>query len=409
MNNDNNNPFLRGMIVLDQTDRFLVSITGHDKLYTLLKSEKNCVSVFEPLSRFECDASFNDDIYIQINELIRFDNVLKVKHKDSILTLLAMLQDNMQNSIANIAPLNDLQAIFKGEHIPYSVYGFDKLRSEFWMLDLRVKIDELEQSEPGKKRDALIANLEKRIFMFENNPDQHTRYLEVLESFKPVAKTSTTAKDNFDKNNRILVAESEAPKAGELVDFPFLAKLGKVVIKTIGKSFLLLDTSKNVSEATKKRLSGKMVCWVYYEPNDNAKPSSPSTAQSKPSTKEDHLKPRSINELDNRFDRIKKLFELDGIKPRNSNSYVGDFRTGSEICDMRPLNKTYWFVVSAANIWYIDGEESTELMKHNIQLGGRSYSGYVLSKSDYQDVLNTLTWLNESVMDIRKKINEAKF
>lgn len=408
MNNDNNRTTHRGMIVLDQTDRFLVSLTGHDKLYALLKSDKNCVSVFEPLSRFECDASFNDDNYIQINELIRFDNVLKIKHKDSILALLATLQDNMQNSIANIAPLNDLQTIFKGEHIPYSVYGFDKLRSEFWMLDLRVKIDELEQSEPGKKREALIANLEKRTFMFENNPDQHARYLQVLESFKPGAKP-TTAKDSFDKNNRILVAESEAPKAGEWVEFPFLTKLGKVLIKTIGKSFMLTDGSKNVSDATKKRLSGKMVCWVYYEPNGNTKPASPSTAQSKPDAKDDSLKPRSINELDNHFDRIKKLFELDGIKPRNSNSYVGDFRTGKEICDMRPLNKTYWFVVSAANIWYLDGAESTELMKHNIQLGGRSYSGYVLSKADYQDVLNTLTWLNESVMDIRKKINETKF
>lgn len=408
MNNDNNRTTHRGMIVLDQTDRFLVSLTGHDKLYTLLKSDKNCVSVFEPLSRFECDASFNDDNYIQINELIRFDNVLKIKHKDSILALLATLQDNMQKCIANIAPLNDLQAIFKGEHIPYSVYGFDKLRTEFWMLDLRVKIDELEQSEPGKKREALIANLEKRTFMFENNPDQHERYLKVLESFKSGEKPST-AKDSFDKNNRVLVAESEAPKVGEWVEFPFLAKLGKVLIKTIGKSFQLSDTSKNVSEATKKRLSGKMVCWVYYEPNGNTKPSDSSTAQSKPEAKDDSLKPRSINELDNHFDRIKKLFELDGIKPRNSNSYVGDFRTGTEICDMRPLNKTYWFVVSAANIWYLDGAESTELMKHNIQLGGRSYSGYVLSKADYQDVLNTLTWLNESVMDIRKKINETKF
>lgn len=408
MNNDNNRTTHRGMIVLDQTDRFLVSLTGHDKLYALLKSDKNCVSVFEPLSRFECDASFIDDNCIQINELIRFDNVLKIKHKDSILALLATLQDNMQNSIANIAPLNDLQAIFKGEHIPYSVYGFDKLRTEFWMLDLRVKIDELEQSEPGKKREALIANLEKRGFMFENNQDQHERYLKVLEGFKSSAKPSK-AKDSFDKNNRVLVAESEAPKVGEWVEFPFLTKLGKVLIKTIGKSFQLSDTSQNVSEATKKRLSGKMVCWVYYEPTANKNASGSSTAQSKPNTKDNRLKPRSINELDSHFDRIKKLFELDGIKPRNSNSYVGDFRTGTEICDMRPLNKTYWFVVSAANIWYLDGEESTELMKHNIQLGGRSYSGYVLSKADYQDVLNTLNWLNESVMDIRKKLNETKF
>ena len=73
MNNDNNRTTHRGMIVLDQTDRFLVSITGHDKLYELLKSDKNCVSVFEPLSRFEFDADFNDDNHIQINELIRFD------------------------------------------------------------------------------------------------------------------------------------------------------------------------------------------------------------------------------------------------------------------------------------------------------------------------------------------------
>ncbi len=408
MNNDNNRTTHRGMIVLDQTDRFLVSITGHDKLYELLKSDKNCVSVFEPLSRFEFDASFNDDNHIQINELIRFDNVLKIKHKDSILALLATLQDNMQNNIANIAPLNDLQAIFKGEHIPYSVYGFDKLRTEFWMLDLRVKIDELEQSEPGNKREVLIANLEKRAFMFENNPDQHERYLKVLEGFKSSAKPST-AKDSFDKNNRVLVAESEAPKVGEWVEFPFLTKLGKVLIKTIGKSFQLSDTSQNVSEATKKRLSGKMVCWVYYEPTANKNPSGSSTAQYKSNTKDNRLKPRSINELDSHFDRIKKLFELDGIKPRNSNSYIGDFRTGKEICDMRPLNKTYWFVVSAANIWYLDGEESIELMKHNIQLGGRSYSGYVLSKADYQDVLNTLDWLNESVMDIRKKLNETKF
>ena len=408
MNNDNNRTTHRGMIVLDQTDRFLVSITGHDKLYELLKSDKNCVSVFEPLSRFEFDADFNDDNHIQINELIRFDNVLKIKHKDSILALLATLQDNIQNNIANIAPLNDLQAIFKGEHIPYSVYGFDKLRTEFWMLDLRVKIDELEQSEPGKKREALIANLENRGFMFENNQDQHERYLKVLEGFKSSAKPST-AKDSFDKNNRVLVAESEAPKVGEWVEFPFLTKLGKVLIKTIGKSFQLSDTSQNVSEATKKRLSGKMVCWVYYEPTANKNPSGSSTAQYKSNTKDNRLKPRSINELDSHFDRIRKLFELDGIKPRNSNSYIGDFRTGKEICDMRPLNKTYWFVVSAANIWYLDGKESIELMKHNIQLGGRSYSGYVLSKADYQDVLNTLDWLNESVMDIRKKLNETKF
>lgn len=406
MNNDNNRPTHRGMIVLDQTDRFLVSITGHDKLYTLMKSDKNCVSVFEPLSRFECDASFNDDNHIQINELIRFDNVLKIKHKTSILALLAKLQDDMQNSIVNIVQLNDLQSIFKGEHIPYTVYGFDKLRSEFWLLDLRLKIDELKQSEPGKKRDGLIANLEKRTFMFENNPDQHARYLQVLESFKPVANPSTPAKDNFDKNNRILVAESESPKVGELVEFPFLAKLGKVMIKTIGKSFLLSDGSKNVSEATKKRLSGKMVCWVYYEPNGNTKASKPATAQPK---SDDKLKPRSINELDSHFDRIKKLFVLDGIKPRNSNSFVGDFRTGVEICDMRPLNKTYWFVVSTDNIWYLDGEESTALMHHNIQLGGRSYLGYVLTKADYPDVLNTLNWLNESVIEIRKKINETKF
>lgn len=402
--NDNKRQTHRGMIVLDQENRFLVSLTGHDKLYSLMKSDKNCISVFEPLSRFEFEASFIEDDYIEITELIRFDNVLKIKHKDAILNMLAILQDEMQNSIVNIKSLNDLQNIYKSEHIPYTVYGFDKVRTKFWQLDLKFKIDELEQSKPGKKREALIANLDKRIFRFEqHSPDQHKRYLRILDSFK---QASQPTKDSFDKDNRILLAESEAPKAGEWVEFPFLSKMGKVLVKTVGKSFILSDSLNTVTEATKRRLSGKTVCWVYYEPNVKTQAYKSATAQVESNEK---LRPRSINELEIQFNRIKKLFVLDGIKPRNSNSYVGDFRTGVESCDMRPLNKTYWFVVSTENIWYMDGEESTALMHHNIQLGGRTYLGYVLTKADYPDVLNTLQWLNESVIEIRKKINETKF
>lgn len=403
--NENKSRTLRGMIVLDQIDFFLVSITGHDKLYKLSKNDLNCVQIFEPLSRFEFDACFGDDSQISIEELIRFDNVLKIKHKNSILNLLALLQENLGNNIANIGPMNELQNIFKDEHIPFSVYGFDKIRADFWQLDLRLKIDELEKAEPGKKRDALIANLEKRTFMFENNPDQQSRYQSLLDKFKNEKKA---VKESFKKDNRVLVAESEAPKVGEWVEFPFLAKLGKVLIRTVGKSFLLKDTISTVTEATKQRLNGKMVCWVYYEQSGDKSANNSSTAQSQ-AKDDDDLKPRSINELNVHFDRIKRLFGLDGIKPRNSTSYVGDFRTGTEICDMRHLSSTFWFVLSADNIWYLDGAESTALMHHNIQLGGRSYLGSVLARADYPDVVNTLNWLNESVIDIRTKLKDAKY
>lgn len=404
--NDNKNQSHRGMIVLDQTESFLVSITGHDKLYKLSKDDKNCISLFEPLSRFEFNAVFIDEDEISIKELIRFDNVLKIKHKGAILDLLAKLQENMQNNIANVGPMNDLQKLFKVEHIPFSLLGFDKLRSEFWQLDLRLKIDELENSESGTKRQGLISNLEKRHFMFENNPDQHERFLSLIEKFK---NESRPVKDSFDKDNRILVAASEAPTVGERVTFPFKKQLGSVLVKTVGKTFVLTDSISTVTEATKRRLSGKDVCWVYYEAGSKDVAPTKSNQENASKVRDEQLKPRSINELESHFDRIKKMFVLDGIKPRNSNSYIGDFRTGTEICDMRHLNKTYWFVISPDNIWYIDGVESSALMHHNIQLGGRSYLGYVLTKADYIDVINTLNWLNESVMDIRKKINQTKF
>ena len=94
---------------------------------------------------------------------------------------------------------------------------------------------------------------------------------------------------------------------------------------------MLTDTIKTVNAATKKRLEGQMVCWVYYEPKDTKKAKTPPT---KPD--DDQYRPRSIEEVDKYLERIRKQFEIDGIKPRKSTAYIADFRSGTDICDMRP-------------------------------------------------------------------------
>jgi hypothetical protein len=397
--NENNKQTYRGMIVSDHPEYLYVSITGKDQLFKLYKSDPLCLSIFEPLTRFEFETDNIDSEHITINEIVRFDNVLKIKHKNQITNLLAKIDGGIKQGELHTNELYELQNLFKGEHIPYSVYGFHKLRELFWLTDLIKKLDDLERSEPGKSREEMINLLQKRNFLMEQHPDQKSRFEKIINSFQDSAKDKS-----FTKKNRVLVAESEAPGIGDVVEFPFLKKLGELTITHVGKSFILTDTIKTVNAATKKRLEGKMVCWVYYEPKETI-----GKEQTKPKDKEDQYRPRSIEEVDKYLERVRKQFELDGIKPRNNTAYVADFRSGTDICDMRPLNKPYWFLIASANIWYINSEPSTAIMHHNLQISGVNCVGYVLTKTDYPDIVNSLTYANKSVQEIRAKISTTRF
>lgn len=399
--NENNKPTYRGMIVTDHPEYFEVSITGQEPLFKLFKSDELCLSVFEPLSRFEFETLSIDTERIEITEIIRFDNVLKIKHKETISNLLAKIDGGIKEGTLLTSEFYELQNLYKGEHIPFTVYGFNRLRDLFWRTDLIRKLDELQGSEPGKAREDMVIALKKREFLLDQHEDQKVRFSDILKSFE----TQAPIKDkNLSKNNRVLVAESEAPKVGDLIEFPFLKMLGEVTITHIGKSFMLTDTIKTVNVATKKRLEGQMVCWVYYEPKEKQ---SASTRQKK--SGDDQYRPRSIEEVDKYLERIRKQFEIDGIKPRNSTAYIADFRSGTDICDMRPLNKPYWFVIASDNLWYINNAPSTAIMHHNLNILGVDCVGYVLTKSNYPDIVNSLNFANKSIQEIRVKINSTRF
>lgn len=402
--NENNKPSYRGMITKDHSEYFEVSITGQDQLFKLYKEDELCLSIFEPLTRFEFYTVSLATERITITEIIRLDNILKIKHKEQISNLLAKIDGGLKQGELHTNEFYELQNLFKSEHIPFGVYGFNGLKDQFWRTDLILKLDELAASEPGKSRDEMIKALKKREFLLDQHPDQKIRFEEIVKGFQSPSKDK-----NLSKDNRVLVAESEAPKIGDIVEFPFLKNLGPLSITHIGKSFKLTDTIKTVSDATKKRLEGQMVCWVYYEAKRSPKRPNDSTNTKPPKVEADQYRPRSIDEVDKYLERVRKQFELDGIKPRNSTSYVADFRSGIDICDMRPLNKTYWFVIASGNLWYINNEPSTAIMHHNLNIMGVDCVGYVLTKADYPDIVNSLNYVNKSIQEIRTKISTTRF
>lgn len=399
--NENNKASYRGMVLDDHSDYFTVSLTGEDRLFRLYKSDELCLSIFEPLTRFEFEADCIDAERLTITEIVRFDNSLKIKHKSKILKLITHVMDGLQLGHLHTSSFYELQNLLKGEHISFNLYGFNQVRDLFWRTDLIHKLDELQESEPGQVREDMIIALNKRDFLIDQHPDQKKRLHEILDSFTAPAKEKS-----LNKNNRVLVAEHEAPNIGDLVEFPFLKQLGVVKIINIGKSFKLTDTIKTVGNATKKRLEGQIVCWVYYEPTE---PQNALSQSKKSDLDDDKYRLRSIDEVDKYLERIRKQFEIDGIKPRNSTAYIADFRSGTDICDMRPLNKPYWFVIASGNIWYINNAPSTAIMHHNLHILGVDCVGYVLTKSAYPDIVNSLNFANKSIQEIRVKMNSTRF
>lgn len=403
------NPKYRAIIVEDHKEIFLIAISGIKNLFTLDKAQKNCISPFEVLSRFEFEATFENSSVI-ITELIRFDNLLKFSCRDKILSLIDEIDTNIKSKEHSAKPFYELQAIYKEQNIPYAAYNFANLKNRFKENELIILLEKLKSEKCSKDRSALIKELNSKLYLFNDYPGLKiefdnlvARYTSNLTSKPQTDYTFNERKSSKlqiapEKQSRILVAIHEAPEVGQTRLFPFLPNLREVKITKVGKAFHLTEStqSKTISEGARRRLLNQKVCWVYYEAKDKHENSINGTS------------PKSINELDLCFSKLKQRFVLEGVKPRTTDSFINDYRKGEEICDMRMLNKEYWFSIGINNIWYITYEKSSDFRFYNLKVDGKDCAGYVLAKKDYEDILRQLKELNKNVLKVREHINSIR-